>query len=99
FLFSGIGNPEYFEKIVRQYGLNVKGALRFRDHHRYTRRDIERIVKNAKKSASEIILTTEKDLVRLSGMEEPDLPLFALSVRLEVKDKQFFDILFKDILP
>ncbi len=99
FLFSGIGNPEYFEQIVREYGLNVKGAIRFRDHHRYTKRDIDRILKNAKKNNAEIIVTTEKDLVRLSDVQEFELPLFALSVRLKIKDKDFFDILFKDLLP
>lgn len=99
FVFSGIGNPEYFERIVREYGLNVVGAARFRDHHRYTKRDIERIVKSAKKSDAEIVLTTEKDLVRVSETEDLELPLFALSVRLELKDRSFFDMLFKDLLP
>ncbi len=99
FLFSGIGNPGYFEQIVRKYGLNVKGAIRFRDHHKYTKRDMERIVRNAKKSGAEIVLTTEKDLVRLSDLNGFDLPLYALSVRLEIKDKNFFKILFNDLLP
>ncbi|RMG74531.1 MAG: tetraacyldisaccharide 4'-kinase [Nitrospirae bacterium] len=99
YLFSGIGNPRYFEALVSNYGINVKGALRYRDHYDYTKRDIERMVKNAKKAGAEILLTTEKDLVRLSGMGEFDIPLYAVSVRLELKDRSFFDILFEGLMP
>ena len=99
FIFSGIGNPAHFEALLREYGVLVVGSERFRDHHPYTERDLDRIVRLAKKANAEVLITTEKDMVRLYGFEEPELPLYAVSIRLDIKDRAFYEILFKDLVP
>ena len=45
---------------------HASGTIEFRDHHRYTARDVRRIAAEAKAAGSMIVLTTEKDAVRLA---------------------------------
>ena len=44
----------------------ISGAIEFRDHHRYTARDVRRVAAEAKAAGSMNVLTTEKDAVRLA---------------------------------
>jgi tetraacyldisaccharide 4'-kinase len=64
-LVSGIARPARFEADVRARGLDVAGAMAFRDHHAFTRGDIDRIAAKQRETAAEIVMTTEKDLMRL----------------------------------
>jgi tetraacyldisaccharide 4'-kinase len=64
-LVSGIARPARFEADVRAQGLEVAGAMAFRDHHAFTRGDIDRIAAKQRETAAEIVMTTEKDLMRL----------------------------------
>ncbi len=59
-LVAGIANPEYFFKFLKQENDNV---LAFKDHHNFTKKDIKKIQDLAK---DKIIVTTQKDYVRLS---------------------------------
>ena len=63
---SGIGNPRPFVKYIKSFEPRVKVNL-FPDHHNYTRRDIELIVDRFRslKGHTRILVTTEKDAVRL----------------------------------
>lgn len=62
FLFAGIARPESFEATVRALGAEIAGVRRFRDHHRYTGRDLDALRRDARGAA---LVTTEKDLVRI----------------------------------
>lgn len=72
-LLTGIAHPRYFIKHIRQYPFKVK-VNHFPDHHDFTKRDIQEIQKKfeAMKGQRKIILTTEKDAVRL--MHNPYFP-------------------------
>jgi tetraacyldisaccharide 4'-kinase len=59
--FAGIAKPERFFAAVESMGIHPLKCVRFRDHHRYSRREIEKL-------DGEILLTTEKDAIRLAGM-------------------------------
>lgn len=84
--FSGIGNPESFEKTVRSTGIKRLKSLRFADHHRYTKREYRRIDRAAEKFGAVALVTTEKDGVRLSREWRAQLPLpvYVLRVEFEV---------------
>jgi tetraacyldisaccharide 4'-kinase len=62
---AGIARPERFFTALRERGVDVVRALSFPDHHWYTRRDLDRIRAVARQSAADIVVTTEKDAVRL----------------------------------
>lgn len=60
--FCGIARPEPFFEGLRASGADID-TMTFRDHHAYTRADIERIKTRAQ--GRDLIITTEKDLVRI----------------------------------
>jgi tetraacyldisaccharide 4'-kinase len=63
--FSGIGNHVGFVDGLKKIGWNVKGDIRFPDHHTYVESDIRKVVTQMKESSSGFCLTTEKDAMRL----------------------------------
>jgi tetraacyldisaccharide 4'-kinase len=83
YLVSGIARPERFEKTVGDAGFEVTGKSVFKDHHRFTAEDEAAIAVAATASGAEIILSTEKDLVRMSHFALA-LPLFALRVEVRL---------------
>ena len=68
-LFAGIGNPDAFVTTVRRLGVEVVGARWFPDHHRYTHADIASITRGNAYPSHDILLTTEKDAVKLAELE------------------------------
>jgi tetraacyldisaccharide 4'-kinase len=89
FGFCGIGRPESFRETLLSAGANLKGFKGFRDHHRYTGSDIGAIIKNATRCGAGWIVTTEKDIMRLKGMDLPE-NLVALGIDF-VTDREFYD--------
>jgi len=67
FAFSGIGDHEDFLRQLRGMQARLVGDLRFPDHRKYSPRDVTKIVTGARKKGADALLTTEKDVVRLSG--------------------------------
>lgn len=72
-LLTGIAHPRYFVRHFRNYPFKVK-VNHFPDHHDFTREDIKSIVEKFRNMPGErkIIVTTEKDAVRL--MHNPYFP-------------------------
>ena len=60
FAFAGLANNQQFFDELR--GLNVIGTRGFRDHHRYTARDLESLRRDARGAT---LVTTEKDAVKI----------------------------------
>lgn len=71
---AGIAHPLSFVRHLRQSKAKVKGLI-FSDHHNYTPDDIHTLVRKIKSTgnpAKTIVITTEKDAMRLRAI--PDLP-------------------------
>lgn len=85
-LFSGIADPDSFEDLIRSLGINIGLSFRFRDHHIYTQDDLEGIAQAAQKKNINIVITTEKDAVRLLGLQLTvySLQLFILRIALKI---------------
>lgn len=49
-LFSGIGNPDSFENLALSLGINIGLSFRLPDHHNYTQKDLEKIIRRDRKS-------------------------------------------------
>ena len=62
---AGIARPERFFDDLRAAGFDVVRTATFADHHRYGRREADRIQKEARRAGAEAIVTTDKDFVRL----------------------------------
>ena len=75
FAFAGIARPERFFSDLTSAGWDVVGTRSFRDHHRFSAGDVSRIAAAAKKSGAAIVLTTDKDAVRLPQDATSKMPL------------------------
>lgn len=66
-LLTGVAHPRYFVRHFKQYSFKKK-VFHFPDHHDFTRHDVEDIEQRFKSLPGKrrIIVTTEKDAVRLA---------------------------------
>ena len=62
---AGVGRPLRFFRALRDLGYEVVRELPFPDHHWYSARDLDRIRAVAHESGADLVVTTEKDAVRL----------------------------------
>ena len=90
FVVSGIARPERFTADIISAGWDVAGVMTFADHHRFTARDVRRIANAARSASSAIVLTTEKDAVRLSGCDLADLPIASVPLVVSVEPADRF---------
>lgn len=84
---SGIANPEGFHRTLTALGAVLAGTLVFPDHHAFGQADIARMRRAAHEVRADLIITTEKDAIRLSAWEEagrPRPPVLVLCVDLEI---------------
>jgi tetraacyldisaccharide 4'-kinase len=77
---SGLADPTGFHAMLRELGATITASLDFPDHHDYTPHDLENMLAAA--AGADLIVTTEKDLVKLELFPAPGVSLYAL--RLEV---------------
>ena len=92
-LFSGIGDPDSFEGIIRSLWIKIGLSFRFRDHHNYTQGDLGNIIRKSKDRNIDILVTTEKDATRLYQLPVTSYQLPVLFLRIElkiIKDEQEF---------
>ena len=59
----------------------------FRDHHRFNSKDVEKILDTFLNSDASIILTTEKDLVRLEALIPDKIPLYAVPISVNIPEQ------------
>ena len=81
FAFAGIAKPERFFGDLEKAGWKLTGRRSFGDHHHYSDSEIEEVARAAKSSGAEVILTTEKDMVRLGP--DPQIAAVPLEVAIE----------------
>lgn len=88
----GLGNPRTFERLVAEAAGRICPPLRMRDHHRYTPRDVRRILAAAADLGADRVVTTRKDWAKLAPLwpsDRPDAPPLArLDVRLLLRDDE-----------
>jgi tetraacyldisaccharide 4'-kinase len=83
---SGIANPALFYRMIDDWQGKIVDVLEFEDHHIYSQHDWQRISRGARKA--EMIVTTEKDIVKLMRFPFARGQLFALRVEMVVERGQ-----------
>jgi tetraacyldisaccharide 4'-kinase len=73
--FAGLASTAQFFESIREAGIDVTATMTFPDHHRYTPRDLQAIDDTAAASAAEVIVTTEKDAVKLDRRDIIAIPV------------------------
>lgn len=84
--FAGIARPQSFRRTVERLGVSLTGLVEFPDHHWYSASDLTALVRQAEGTGAEGLVTTEKDHVRLPDLALRALPIWVLSVRLEISE-------------
>ena len=86
--FAGIGDPQRFFRTLRESGVEMVGERAFPDHHPFSAAEIEALIRDADRGGA-ILVTTEKDLMRLRGSAFPDRvrDVVVFAVTLEFEDE------------
>lgn len=83
---AGVADPAPFYTTLRLWEAQVEEIFEFPDHHAYTRADWQRITRGARDL--ELIVTTEKDLVKLEQFPFPRGKLVALRIAPQVENAE-----------
>ena len=86
-LITGIANPKPMKSFLAEH-VHSFDMLHYPDHHIFSSTDLKDILKHFDKikSTDKIILTTEKDAVRLKKFEKElgELPIYALPIKMNM---------------
>ncbi len=82
--FSGIAAPESFEAFLRETGAKLGYTKRYLDHHRFTSDDLDTVFAEALAAGVELLITTEKDAVRLDATRKIPVPCYYLRLEIEI---------------
>jgi len=84
--FCGIARPQNFFVKLRNAGVDLAAEASFRDHHRYTEKDVRELMAMATRSEADGFVTTEKDAVNLGSYFSALKPLAVVPVKMELVD-------------
>ena len=85
---SAIAKPRSFEAFLEQLGAELVCTDHYADHHRYTQQEIIDFINQAKSAGADIIVTTEKDAVRIPRIDRCDVPLYYLRIQIDILSGQ-----------
>ncbi len=80
---TGVARPEGFYAMLRRWEAVITDVFEYPDHHRYTRDDWQQIARRG--HAADLIITTEKDLVKLEAFPFATGTLVALRIAPQVE--------------
>ena len=80
-IFSGIANPLSFSYLINNAGAKIVNETIFSDHHSYTKNDIDR---TTEVQDADMIITTEKDAVKIRELIKEDRNIWAVRINLSI---------------
>lgn len=81
---SGIAHPERFYELIRHWDAEIVEVFEYADHHQYTHTDWQEISRRSQDC--DLLVTTEKDLVKLEAFPFARGKLMALRIESRVTD-------------
>ncbi|OGU16739.1 MAG: tetraacyldisaccharide 4'-kinase [Geobacteraceae bacterium GWC2_53_11] len=81
--FAGIADPASFFAALRTEGVNLVQCITFPDHVVYDKERLDKIASGMRESGAELLVTTEKDGVKLRGLA-PECANRTMLARLEL---------------
>jgi tetraacyldisaccharide 4'-kinase len=86
-VLCGIGNPRAFCDDLADAGIQIASEHFFADHHPFTQADLDRATEGALAAQADMIVTTEKDAVRLEFLSERQVPVYSAKLELRSEDE------------
>lgn len=84
--FCGIGRPERFFVALEAGGFRLADRIAFPDHHAFSPSELATLRARAKRAKAALI-TTEKDLVRLTGEAREGVAVATLTMRIDAPER------------
>jgi tetraacyldisaccharide 4'-kinase len=94
--FAGIERPEKFFATLRKLGAEIADAQAFPDHHVYSHGELEQL-RNKARVIRAVLVTTEKDFVRLPPAQRQDIRY--VPVRAAFEDPVALAVLLDRVAP
>jgi tetraacyldisaccharide 4'-kinase len=85
-LLAGLARPDAFRDSALAQSAEIVGEALFADHHRFTRSELAAVVAQAQRAGAELLLTTEKDAVRMQSGPPPAMETAVLRIDVEILD-------------
>ena len=93
--FAGIGNPVNFFNLLKDNNINTVEEIKFPDHYNYSEKELKNLISKAKENNA-ILLTTEKDYLRIDENYKKNINCLKIVVEIENRN-QFIDEIKKVI--
>ncbi|MBP5674356.1 MAG: tetraacyldisaccharide 4'-kinase [Victivallales bacterium] len=81
---SAIAVPKSFLNYITRFGGNIVYSKHFVDHHRFKDEELEDFYANARQNGAEILVTTEKDAVRIPPLKDKSIPFYFLRIEIKI---------------
>ncbi|MEK6545622.1 MAG: tetraacyldisaccharide 4'-kinase, partial [Nitrospinota bacterium] len=69
---------------LKEAGIEIMGFSAFDDHYQFRSEDMDSLIAKARETGSEILITTEKDFVRLLELGDISFPIWILKIGMDV---------------
>jgi tetraacyldisaccharide 4'-kinase len=96
YAFSGIARPASFLSLLESLGAVVKNYGSYPDHYVYVKNDLANIFKQAADEQVNMVVTTEKDGVRLHAMRPEGI--WTLRITLKVAESEAWERMILEVL-
>jgi len=84
--FAGIGNPNNFFDLLKDNSINLQEEIIFPDHYNYSNEELENLI-NKGNLQNAILLTTEKDFLRIGDNYKKNIKYLKISVIIENRNQ------------
>ena len=85
-LFCGIAHPEYFQKTITDEGAEIIESAIIDDHRSFTLEFLKEFALKCKNLGAEILVCTEKDLVKILDVKDLALPIVCVKMHLKLTE-------------
>tara|TARA_Y100000746_G_scaffold111272_1_gene95232 strand:+ start:5294 stop:6331 length:1038 start_codon:yes stop_codon:yes gene_type:complete len=94
---SGIADTKSFYKSLDKTNIELVSKISYVDHYEFKQSDIDQFKQELIDNSAEIIVTTEKDMIRLTNLNLSEINIYSLSIdfQLDEPGEQYIINLFK----
>ncbi|HSA78472.1 MAG TPA: tetraacyldisaccharide 4'-kinase [Nitrospirota bacterium] len=93
--FSGIARPASFTKLLRTLGADIRAEVAYPDHYAYNKSELTALFKKAADANVSMIITTEKDAVKLKPWNPDGIWALRLEMNI-VENNEWEEVLLRD---
>jgi tetraacyldisaccharide 4'-kinase len=95
--FCGLADPASFRFSLRQVGADPVQLKAFPDHHHYRQKNKQEIEDLGRSLKAEVLVTTEKDAIKLGDWPASFLPVIVLAIEVEIRETGFWEMLDREV--